>query len=90
MDSTDRDRIGEARDELQQMLANDLLSQCVVLILANKQDLPSAMSTSEITDKLSLHRGLKQRTWFIQPCSAINAEGLFESLDWISSQLAGL
>ncbi|EFC43014.1 ARF/SAR family small GTPase [Naegleria gruberi] len=86
VDSNDRDRIGEARDELQKMLSDDQLRECVVLILANKQDLPNAMSAAEMTDKLSLHN-LKQRNWFIQPCCAISGQGLFEGLDWLSNQL---
>ncbi|KAF0979320.1 hypothetical protein C9374_007372 [Naegleria lovaniensis] len=86
VDSNDRDRIGEARDELQKMLSDDQLRECVVLILANKQDLPNAMSAAEMTDKLSLHN-LRQRNWFIQPCCAISGQGLFEGLDWLSGQL---
>lgn len=86
VDSNDRDRIGEARDELQKMLSDDQLRECVVLILANKQDLPNAMSAAEMTDKLSLHN-LRQRNWFIQPCCAISGQGLFEGLDWLSNQL---
>merc|ERR1719471_426077 len=41
VDSNDRERIGEARDELMRMLAEDELREAVLLIFANKQDLPS-------------------------------------------------
>ena len=37
MDSNDRERIGEARDELMRMLAEDELREAVLLIFANKQ-----------------------------------------------------
>jgi len=67
IDSNDRERISEARDELQKMLSDDQLRECVVLAFANKQDLPNAMNAAEMTDKLGLHN-LKQRNWFIQPC----------------------
>ncbi|KAL9653262.1 hypothetical protein ABK040_010969 [Willaertia magna] len=86
VDSNDRDRIGEARDELHKMLSDDQLRDCVVLLLANKQDLPNAMSAAEMTDKLALHN-LRQRNWFIQPCCAVSGEGLFEGLDWLSNSL---
>ena len=47
------------------MLNEDELRDALLLVFANKQDLPNAMSAAEITDKLGLH-GLRQRTWFIQ------------------------
>jgi GTPase SAR1 family protein len=37
VDSNDRERIGEARDELMRMLAEDELREAVLLIFANKQ-----------------------------------------------------
>lgn len=62
VDSNDRDRIGEARDELHRMLNEDELRDSVLLVFANKQDLPNAMNAAEITDKLGL-QNLKQRHW---------------------------
>ena len=63
-----RERIGEARDELMRMLAEDELREAVLLIFANKQDLPNAMNAAEITDKLGLH-SLRNRNWYIQVSS---------------------
>lgn len=37
VDSNDRERIGEAREELTKILADDELRQAVLLIFANKQ-----------------------------------------------------
>ena len=54
VDSNDRERIGEAHDELQKMLQEDELRDAHLLVFANKQDLPNAMSASELTDKLGL------------------------------------
>ncbi|KAK4672608.1 Arf GTPase arf1 [Podospora pseudopauciseta] len=64
VDSNDRDRIPEAREELQRMLNEDELRDALLLVFANKQDLPNAMSVAEITDKLGLH-SLRQRVWTI-------------------------
>ena len=36
----------------------------MLLVFANKQDLPNAMNAAEITDKLGLH-SLRQRHWYI-------------------------
>ena len=37
VDSNDRERIGEARDELCRMLSEDELREAVLLVFANKQ-----------------------------------------------------
>jgi len=86
VDSNDRDRVGQARDELQKMLGEDELRDAVLLVFANKQDLPNAMSTAEVTDKLGLH-SLRQRNWFIQGSCATSGEGLYEGLDWLSANI---
>ena len=87
VDSNDRDRVGEARDELHRMLNEDELREAVLLVFANKQDLPNAMNAAEITDKLGLH-SLRQRNWYIQSTCATTGDGLYEGLDWLSSSLA--
>lgn len=42
-------------------LQEDELKDAVLLVFANKQDLPNALSVSELTDKLGLH-ALRSRT----------------------------
>lgn len=86
VDSNDRERITEAREELMRMLSEDELREAVLLVFANKQDLPNAMNAAEITDKLNLHT-LRNRNWYIQATCATSGDGLYEGLDWLSSQL---
>jgi len=86
VDSNDRERIGEAREELMRMLSEDELRDAVLLIFANKQDLPNAMNAAEVTDKLGLHT-LRNRNWYIQATCATSGDGLYEGLDWLSNQL---
>ncbi|KAL5247478.1 hypothetical protein ACHWQZ_G019380 [Mnemiopsis leidyi] len=86
IDSNDRERIGEAREELGKMLNEDELRDAVLLCFANKQDLPNAMNAAEVTDKLGLH-ALRNRTWYIQATCATSGDGLYEGLDWLSTQL---
>ncbi|XP_021714373.1 ADP-ribosylation factor 1-like [Chenopodium quinoa] len=86
VDSNDRERIAEARDELHRMLNEDELRDASLLVFANKQDLPNAMPVAEITDKLGLH-SLRQRRWFIQAACATSGEGLYEGLDWLTSNI---
>ena len=57
--------MSEANEELHRMIDDDELRDAILLVFANKQDLPNAMNAAEITDKLGLH-GLRQRTWYIQ------------------------
>ena len=55
VDSNDRERISDAKQELHKMLAEDELRDAVVLVFANKQDLPKALTAAEITNKLGLN-----------------------------------
>jgi len=86
IDSNDRERVGEAKEELMRMLNEDELRDAILLVFANKQDLPNAMNAAEITDKLSLH-SLRNRQWFIQATCATSGDGLYEGLDWLSGTL---
>uniref|UniRef100_A0A914I5U5 ADP-ribosylation factor 1-like 2 n=1 Tax=Globodera rostochiensis TaxID=31243 RepID=A0A914I5U5_GLORO len=86
VDSNDRERVGEAREELMRMLAEDELRDAVLLVFANKQDLPNAMNAAEVTDRLGLHT-LRNRNWYIQATCATSGDGLYEGLDWLSNQL---
>ena len=56
---------------MMRMLAEDELREAVLLIFANKQDLPNAMNAAEITDKLGLH-SLRNRNWYIQVRGKMN------------------
>ena len=55
VDSNDRERVDDAKEELHRMLGEDELKDAILLVMANKQDLPGAMTTPDITDKLGLH-----------------------------------
>jgi len=87
VDSNDRERISEAQDELMKMLNEDELRDAVLLVFANKQDLPNAMNAAELTEKLGLN-SLRGRKWYIQATCATQGQGLYEGLDWLSNELA--
>jgi small GTP-binding protein len=88
VDSNDRERISEAAEELQKMLREDELREAAVLVLANKQDLPNAMSVAEVTDKLGLYN-MRNRKWHIQATCATSGDGLYEGLDWLAHTVTG-
>jgi len=86
VDSNDRDRIDEARQELMRIINDREMKDAVLLVLANKNDLPNVMDTQEITDKLGLHK-LRDRTWFVQSTCAISGDGLLDGLTWLNSHV---
>ncbi|KAK3093189.1 hypothetical protein FSP39_012436 [Pinctada imbricata] len=79
VDSNDRERIMEAREELYGIIESDEMRHVPIVILANKQDLPNAMNTAEIADRLALHK-LTGRKWFIQGSCATNGDGIYEGM----------
>ncbi|KAH8082614.1 ADP-ribosylation factor [Filobasidium floriforme] len=86
VDSNDRDRVAEAREELQRMLSEDELRDALLLVFANKQDLPNAMNAADLTNKLGLP-SLQSRQWYIQAACATSGDGLYEGLEWLSLNL---
>ncbi|PPQ68195.1 hypothetical protein CVT25_015027 [Psilocybe cyanescens] len=88
VDSQDRERIDEAKQELHRILSDREMKECLLLVFANKQDLPGAMSPAEVTEKLGLHR-MRDRSWKpdVMTSCATTGEGLFEGLQWLSQNV---
>ena len=83
VDSNDKARIEDAKSELHKMLQEEELKEADLLVFANKQDLPHAMSAPDLTEQLGLQK-LTGRQWYIQACCATTGDGLYEGLDWLS------
>ncbi|KAJ6247678.1 adp-ribosylation factor 6 [Anaeramoeba flamelloides] len=86
VDSNDRARIDKARNELHKIISDPEMREILILVFANKQDLPNVMTPAEITERLELHK-LRDRNWFVQPTCAINGDGLYEGLTWLSTNI---
>lgn len=69
------------------MLQEDELKDAALLVFANKQDLPNALSVSELNEKLGLH-SLRNKAWHIVSTCATQGTGLYEGLDWLSNELS--
>ncbi|KAF7999548.1 hypothetical protein OXX80_000645 [Metschnikowia pulcherrima] len=82
VDSTDKDRIDVASKELHMMLKEEELLDSALLVFANKQDQPGALTAADVSQALNL-TDLKDRSWSIVASSAIKGEGLTEGLDWL-------
>jgi ADP-ribosylation factor protein 1 len=67
------------------MANEDELRNAVILIFANKQDLPNAMSVAEMVARLRLET--LRVPWYIQASCATSGDGLYEGLDWISGAI---
>ncbi len=86
VDSADRERIAEAAEELQSLAREELLSDAIFLVLANKQDLPNAMPTQELASALGLTQ-MQNRNWYIQSTVASSGQGLDEGLSWLAKNI---
>ncbi|RWS13765.1 ADP-ribosylation factor-like protein 1-like protein [Dinothrombium tinctorium] len=76
VDSSDKERMGISKQELVSML-----EKAILVVLANKQDLDTAMSVAEVHQALGLD-ALKNRTFQIFKTSATKGDGLDEAMDW--------
>ena len=55
------------------------LKDAVVLVYANKQDMPEALGVQDVADSLGL-TSMRGRVWYIQACSATTGEGITEGV----------
>merc|ERR1711916_364944 len=86
VDSNDRERMEECREELQSLLQAAELRNAVVLIYANKQDLPNALPVANVTERLKLSH-VYGKQWHVQSANSLQGDGLIEGLDWVSNAL---
>lgn len=75
IDCTDHTRLSETGNELMEILEDERLKGVPLLVFANKQDVASAMSASQVAENIGLIN-LEGRTWQIQACTAINGTGV--------------
>jgi len=84
IDSNEPKRLLEVKEELWTLLKEPKLSNCAILLMANKQDLPNSVNISEIATNLDLQSIPNNRKWMIQETCAMSGEGLYEGIHWLS------
>lgn len=84
IDSVDKDRFPEARDELHKILRNPKLSELPVLILANKQDISMAAGKTEIVEALGYGMFAKDNIHVVE-CSARFNQRVNLAFEWLVS-----
>ena len=82
VDSADEMRVQEVKDNLNELMAEELLRGVPLLVFANKQDLEMALEADEVMESLEL-ANLADRQWNIQACSAVSKQGLNEGMEWL-------
>jgi Arf/Sar family protein len=85
VDSSDLSRLEESKLELQRVINDKELANCLLIVLANKQDIPGAIKPKQLIEKFQLNELSGQHTWSVMPTVAIDGTGLIESFNWISS-----
>lgn len=87
VDSADRMRLQDCKQELENLLVEERLAGATLLVFANKQDLPGALSAESIKDALQLE-SITTHHWLIQGCSAVTGDNLLKGIDWVVDDIA--
>lgn len=80
VDSTDAERMEEAKVELLRVVRTPEASGVPVLVIANKQDMPSARDASTVEKEMNLHELVGHLTCCLPAC-AVTGEGLEVALE---------
>lgn len=89
IDSQDKDRLNEAKEEFYSIVGEKEMEKVVLLVLANKQDLKGALKPQEISDFLELDQNLKNQLWCVVGSNALTGQGLVEGLSWVANNTSG-
>lgn len=95
VDAADIERFPEAKEVLADTLGSAYLSNKPILILANKQDIPTAASASDVASALGLS-ALRNNRYTILPCSARAPEGsrpdkrVREGMNWLTNAVGSV
>ena len=87
VDSCDKLRLEDCRNSLHELLKEERLLGATLLIFANKQDVPGALTAEQIESVLDLS-SLKNRHWKLINCSAYTGENLLQGIDWIVDDIS--
>lgn len=88
VDSADAARMQDCKEELQKLLQEERLVGASLLVLANKQDLKSALSPEQVAEALSLQELAKHRHYCLAAADARTGNGLQEAIEWLVEDIA--
>ena len=98
IDSADRARFYESKAELNSLLTDEQITDCPVMVLGNKCDIPNSASEDELRQILGLYghttgksnaprSELNGRPLELFMCSIVKSQGYGEGFRWISQFL---
>lgn len=86
VDSADIERFTLVKEELHTLMSHKDLNEKPFLILANKQDLPSAATKGELIETLELNK-VSWLPWYVIECSATNNGKARVGFEWLAGQI---
>lgn len=86
VDSNDQARMKEAKEEVWKLLKHPMLQDIPFLFFANKQDLPNALRTTAVQNKLDLLM-IRGREYKIIGSCATEGRGIDEGFQWLSNNV---
>ena len=81
VDSADRDRVAESREELNHVCQSPDMAGVPVVVVANKQDLPDSLTPEEVSKELSVQELSMSQQCQLLPVCAVTGEGLSDAMD---------
>lgn len=87
VDSSDVTRMQEARLELEDLMMRPEMAGGLLLVLANKQDLPTALPPDQVSRALRLKKIARKGKWHVQGTIGTTGNGLYEAIDWLATSL---
>ena len=97
IDANDRDRLDSGEESSIEefnchVFPSEDLWGIPVLFFLNKQDLPNAISPENFLKRKKVKEMLarlekNESDWNVQPCTAINGEGVKEGFKWLTEKL---
>eukprot|EP00826_Nyctotherus_ovalis_P023261 TRINITY_DN1788_c0_g2_i9.p1 TRINITY_DN1788_c0_g2~~TRINITY_DN1788_c0_g2_i9.p1 ORF type:complete len:185 (+),score=51.68 TRINITY_DN1788_c0_g2_i9:126-680(+) len=86
LDSTDKERLAEAKEEFLRVMTEQDLKYIRILVFANKQDKAGALREKEIKNTLGITIEYEGKIK-VQEASALSYTGLLEGLTWLVGEL---
>ena len=86
VDSSDHRRIHLARTELRGIYHHSSMENIPLVVIANKQDSPEALTSEVITDKLDLSER-PNGSYRIVPCCALTGDGLTDAFTILAKMI---
>jgi ADP-ribosylation factor related protein 1 len=84
VDATDPSRLLEAQKTFSSLVSNDLVEGVPIVVLANKEDLPTALKEHEVKEIFNpVAASLMARESKVLAVSALQGVGIREAIEWL-------